>query len=210
MRSLAGVLALSLLGCAAAPPREPETAGAEQGSPPRTRSGAQSDPATSPPPPAADAPTSPAADAPDSPPMDAPGSPPADAPASPSHASPVPPPPLALTCPGAAPHTAADASDTAGRIDPNPIREVVAANQRDVAACYERYALPDPPSGRVSVRWVVAPNGTVSRAEVAQDTLGSTPIARCLLREVCTWRFPAPVRGSVTITYPFLFGGPAF
>lgn len=79
---------------------------------------------------------------------------------------------------------------------------------RAVIACYEQHSLPDPRSGRVSVRWVIAPDGRVARAEVAQDTLGAPAIERCLLAEICTWTFPAPVRGSVTVTYPFIFDSP--
>ena len=73
--------------------------------------------------------------------------------------------------------------------------------------CHERRAETRPGlSGRVSVRFVVAADGSVASAEVASSTLGDAEVEDCVRRAVTRVSFPPPRGGApVTVTYPFTF-----
>ena len=117
----------------------------------------------------------------------------------------VPPAQEALRCPGASPDSEAAGDAAEGRLDPGPVQRVIHDNLPGITACYERHAWTDRQSGRISVRWVIAADGRVDSAQVVDDTLGNPALGRCLLEEVCAWRFPASGRGQVTVSYPFIF-----
>jgi TonB family protein len=60
-------------------------------------------------------------------------------------------------------------------------------------------------SGRVMVRFVVAPNGTVGAAIVQDSTLGDNDVEHCITDTVKTWTFPKPTGGGlVVVSYPFV------
>jgi TonB family protein len=79
------------------------------------------------------------------------------------------------------------------------------AHMPEAIACLERHCLTNHRSGRVTVRFVVAVDGRVEAAEVAESTLASPVHERSLLNALRTWTFPAPSGGSVTLSYPFIF-----
>ena len=109
-------------------------------------------------------------------------------------------------------------SNSAGFVDKNIIDTEIRNHINDISACYEN-ALKKNPSlgGFVMVRFVIAQNGTVSRATTAEDTLESPDLTECILAEFMTMKFPAGLkndalktsspegRRELTISYPFRF-----
>ena len=75
-------------------------------------------------------------------------------------------------------------------------------------ACYEEGLGGHPGlQGRVVVRFLIGHDGAVSKVN---PDLGSTPMAdagvdRCVVREFFKLRFPEPVGGTITVTYPIQF-----
>jgi hypothetical protein len=48
----------------------------------------------------------------------------------------------------------------------------------------------------------------VSRAEIVQDTIGSSALTACALAQIQAWRFPKVPSGDVTFRAPFVFTPP--
>jgi len=109
--------------------------------------------------------------------------------------------------------TAAPGPGTGGASGSPSREEIQRAFRRNMAPirfCHERQLETHPGlSGRVSIRFVIAPDGTVSTAQVATSTVGNDAVAECVRRAVTRVRFPRPQGGgSVTVTYPFMFAAP--
>jgi Gram-negative bacterial TonB protein C-terminal len=101
-------------------------------------------------------------------------------------------------------------------IDRELIRQVVRSHLSELRACYEAFLLHPGDAGvalagKVAVRWVVDPDGSVSKAEVKQASPGfSEKLSGCVTTAVLTWRFPKPRGGGVAlVTYPFIFKKPS-
>ncbi|HXU63499.1 MAG TPA: AgmX/PglI C-terminal domain-containing protein [Polyangia bacterium] len=72
-----------------------------------------------------------------------------------------------------------------------------------------RAAQPPGKPGTVTARFAIAADGQVTRARVANSTVGDAGIEDCIGREVCGWRFPALAGGrSLVLEYPFLVSPP--
>jgi hypothetical protein len=92
-----------------------------------------------------------------------------------------------------------------GRLPADVIQRVVRQSFGRFRLCYENDLRTQPHlSGRVSVRFVVALDGSVASASVA-DTSLSTSAASCVARAFAGLSFPAPDGGIVTVTYPIQF-----
>ncbi len=94
-----------------------------------------------------------------------------------------------------------------GSLDKDLVAKVVQANQRQILYCYEMQLNRLPHlSGKVVVKFVVSPTGSVANASVAQSTVNNAELESCMAGRVKTWQFPKPQGGGVAIvTYPFLF-----
>ncbi len=94
-----------------------------------------------------------------------------------------------------------------GSLAKEDIRKVIRSNINDVRYCYEK-DMDDTGrvyDGRVSVRFIIQPDGSVDPAAVAKDTTGSDTVGQCIAKAVKTWRFPEPEGGGiVVVTYPFV------
>lgn len=90
-------------------------------------------------------------------------------------------------------------------ISPELIRRVVLRNIGQVNRCYEQGLSTNPrAAGRVAVRFVIAPGGSVLGAAVAEDTVQMPSVAECIAGSVRRWSFAIPAdSGTVTVTYPF-------
>jgi hypothetical protein len=90
-------------------------------------------------------------------------------------------------------------------ISPEVIRRVVLRNLSQVNRCYEQGLSTNPhAAGRVSVRFVIAPGGSVLGAAVADDTVGIPAVGECIAGAVRRWNFTVPAdSGAITVTYPF-------
>ena len=61
-------------------------------------------------------------------------------------------------------------------------------------------------SGKVTVKFVIAGNGSVSRASIKKSTLGNDSVESCLSGRFMTLQFPEPKgNGIVMVSYPLLF-----
>jgi len=92
-----------------------------------------------------------------------------------------------------------------GGIGAAEVKSVVRAHTDELRRCYEKaLAGVDSASGRVVVRFVIEPAGTVPAAHVAQDELGVPGVGCCLVEHVVGWKFPPPREGGyAVIEYPF-------
>jgi hypothetical protein len=65
-------------------------------------------------------------------------------------------------------------------------------------------------SGRVTMEYVIAEDGSVRDAHVIDDQLHDETVTRCFEGVTSRMRFPPPEGGVVTVRYPFtLSGAPA-
>ena len=100
--------------------------------------------------------------------------------------------PDVLVAPGSAP---AD-------LDKTVIRKVIRQDIQKIEYCYEQALLKQPDlQGKVTVRFVVEPDGTVSSSTGEGLDL---QVAACVAGVVKTLQFPAP-HHEVHVSYPFVF-----
>lgn len=100
-----------------------------------------------------------------------------------------------------------DEATVEGGLDPDQVQAVVERNQGQMVYCYEK-AMQSKPNlkGRVAVRFVVSPSGSVSVANIAQSSVNSSQIESCILSKMRAWRFPRPKGNvAVNVVYPFAF-----
>lgn len=91
-----------------------------------------------------------------------------------------------------------------GTLDAETIRRIVRSHLDQVRYCYERSLTLNPGlQGKVAVRWMIGPDGTVMSAAI--ETGLEASVDKCLVSRVKGWRFPAPRGGgTVVVNYPFL------
>lgn len=94
-----------------------------------------------------------------------------------------------------------------GSLDKELIRKVIHANRGQIRYCYESQLNRFPKlNGKVAVKFIISPTGSVSTSSVAQSTVGNAELESCVAGRVRTWMFPKPKGGGVVIvTYPFIF-----
>lgn len=104
-----------------------------------------------------------------------------------------PPPPLD----GGAPPT--------GRLAPSAIRDVVRSHRDQLGFCFA-WQLHSHPElrGRLTMDFTIGEDGTVTRAEVAEDELGDETVLTCFRNVTRRMQFPAPEGGEVRVRYPFV------
>lgn len=77
-------------------------------------------------------------------------------------------------------------------LTPEQIRTVVLANTAAFRCCYEILLGEDPCAhGMVGIAFSVAPEGSVSRASIASDSIGRPVVGACMLQVFRNLRFPA-------------------
>ncbi len=100
-----------------------------------------------------------------------------------------------------------DAPESLGVLSQDAIRATASAHVNEIQFCYESgLARSENLAGRAVVAFTIGPDGSVTRAELAESTLGNDVVEACVVRRVQRWRFPAPdPSGSVQVRYPFVF-----
>lgn len=89
------------------------------------------------------------------------------------------------------------------------VRQVIASYRDQVRYCYSQELNRNPRlAGKISVRFTIGEGGYVSRAGIAQSTVGDAALEECLVRKISAWKFPAPRGGLVIVNYPFIFNAP--
>jgi hypothetical protein len=94
-------------------------------------------------------------------------------------------------------------STPSGRLRPEQIQAVVRSNYDAFRKCYDAGLAHKPDlQGRVSVRFVIDAEGSVSNASVAGNELPDCDVTACVRDEFKKLTFPKPEGGNVTIVYP--------
>jgi TonB family protein len=93
-----------------------------------------------------------------------------------------------------------------GGLDRNEIAAVIQRHLSEVRYCYEQGLVRKPNlSGRVSMKFLIGPKGSVTLAQVQNSSLGHAPVENCIRDRLRTWNFPQPEGGvTVKVTYPFI------
>lgn len=93
-------------------------------------------------------------------------------------------------------------SASASSLDKEVIRRPIRTKLPQIRACYEK-ALKEQPGlqGKVVVRFVIGRNGAVIEAEGT----GLGAVSSCVASVIRTIVFPSSERGTITVSYPFLF-----
>lgn len=95
----------------------------------------------------------------------------------------------------------------AGPIDKSLIDAVIKRNMNQIRYCYQRELTKDPNlSGKITVKFVIARDGSVSKAEKKSSTMGNESVESCINSRFLTFQFPEPKGGGlVIVSYPFMF-----
>jgi hypothetical protein len=94
-----------------------------------------------------------------------------------------------------------------GQLDKAVVHAVVQRHLNNIRYCYQRELQRDPSmSGKVTVKFVIAGDGSVSSAETKSTTLHNSAVESCINGRFMRMEFPSPKKnGVVVVTYPFLF-----
>nr|WP_228531148.1 MULTISPECIES: AgmX/PglI C-terminal domain-containing protein [Myxococcaceae] len=97
-----------------------------------------------------------------------------------------------------------------GWMDKEDIRRTARAHLGEVHSCSDQLEVRGTPFiGRIAVRFVIGNEGDVCAARIAEAKPSQPLLEQCLVQAARGWRFPRPNGpGSVTVTYPFVFGAP--
>ncbi|MBI5533049.1 MAG: AgmX/PglI C-terminal domain-containing protein [Deltaproteobacteria bacterium] len=97
------------------------------------------------------------------------------------------------------------ASTVSGRLPPEAIQRVVRASFGRFRFCYEKGLRANPSlAGRVSVRFVIARDGSVAAVGDAGSDLRDREVVQCVERAFYGLSFPQPEGGIVTVIYPIV------
>lgn len=94
-----------------------------------------------------------------------------------------------------------------GALDKSVIDAVIEADGKKILACYTR-ALKETPTltGKVTVKFVIAKDGSVSSAVTKTTTLNNPTVENCVNGRFIRYAFPEPRGGGIVIaSYPLVF-----
>lgn len=86
------------------------------------------------------------------------------------------------------------------------IRRVVMKRIGGLKYLYNKYLKQHPDlQGKITVKMVIAPSGTVIRAVVLESSLGVPELERAIVKRIKRWKFGRVPKGTATVIYPFNF-----
>jgi len=92
-----------------------------------------------------------------------------------------------------------------GQLDKDAVASVFRRRRSAVRRCYEESLRTNPNvQGKVTIQFTIGTAGRITTISVTADTTGDSKVADCIMRNVKSWRFDPPERGSVTFSYPFV------
>ncbi len=92
------------------------------------------------------------------------------------------------------------------RLPPEVIQRIVRSHFSKFRLCYEKGLQKNPKlEGRVSVRFIIRRNGSVTRAVDGGSTLPDQAVVSCVVKAFSALTFPEPDGGTVSVTYPLVF-----
>lgn len=105
-----------------------------------------------------------------------------------------------------APKVRMGATTVSGRLPKEVIQRIVRQNYGRFRLCYEKGLAANPSlEGRVSVRFVINRNGSVSNVSNGGSSMPDSNVVNCTVRAFYGLSFPKPEGGIVTVTYPIMF-----
>ena len=104
------------------------------------------------------------------------------------------------------PKIRAEGITTVGRLPGEVIQRIVRQNFGRYRFCYEQGLRQNPNlQGRVSVRFVIGRDGSVSQVQNGGSDMPDANVVSCVVRSFYGLSFPAPDNGIVTVSYPIMF-----
>ena len=96
-----------------------------------------------------------------------------------------------------------------GALDKSVIERVIAQHQSQLRYCYQKELNKQPGlGGTVVTKFVIAPDGNVTRAATKHTSLDHSVVEDCLAGRFERMKFPSPKGGGIVIVeYPLEFGG---
>ena len=97
--------------------------------------------------------------------------------------------------------------DATGELPKPVIKAYIATKMGAIKACYQKGLQTNPDlSGKIKVKFIIQPNGTVNPAKIDESTIGNDSVESCVLNNVKAWKFPQAKGGGITnVVYPFVF-----
>jgi hypothetical protein len=94
-----------------------------------------------------------------------------------------------------------------GALDKSLIDAVIKRNMAAIRYCYQRELTKNPSlGGKITVKFVIAADGTVSSATTKSTTMNNSAVESCINSRFMKFQFPQPKGGGVVIvSYPFIF-----
>lgn len=95
-----------------------------------------------------------------------------------------------------------------GDFDSAAVVRMIKTRIKAIQRCYENELRRNPSlSGKVVVEFTIQTTGSVTGAKSSTNTTGDPAVAACVVSTISRFRFndPAPVGGSVSFSYPFVF-----
>lgn len=97
-------------------------------------------------------------------------------------------------------------TSVSGRIPPEIVQRVIRQNYGKFRMCFENGLRNNPNlNGRVTTRFVINRDGSVSNASNGGSDLPDQGVVQCVVRSFYGLSFPAPETGIVTVVYPIMF-----
>lgn len=105
-----------------------------------------------------------------------------------------------------APQVRMGQTQVSGRLPPEVIQRIVRQNYGRFRLCYEQGLSRNPNlEGRVSVRFVIGRDGSVSNVSNGGSDIPDSAVVQCVIRNYYGLSFPQPEGGIVTVVYPIMF-----
>lgn len=94
-----------------------------------------------------------------------------------------------------------------GALDKSLIDAVIKRHMNQIRYCYQRELTKNPNlGGKITIKFVIAKDGSVSKASVKSSTMGNKSVEGCITGRFMRFKFPEPKGGGIVIvSYPFIF-----
>lgn len=108
---------------------------------------------------------------------------------------------------GGTPAVYAGTYSVKGELDKETVRRYIQTKMNQIRWCYQQEVQKNPDlAGQVKMQWVILPTGNTAGVKVAESSINSPEVERCVADRIMTWRFPSPKGGNaVQVWYPFIF-----
>ncbi|HEX9051741.1 MAG TPA: AgmX/PglI C-terminal domain-containing protein [Anaeromyxobacter sp.] len=91
-------------------------------------------------------------------------------------------------------------------IDQAKLAAFVKARMAGIKSCYENALKRNPGlKGKIAIRFTILETGGLADVTAAQNGLGSSEVAACIVNTMRSWRTQFRPSGPVTVEYPFVF-----